>query len=114
MAQLVDGVRHEREAEALLQAAGLALIARNWHCRFGEIDLIMKDGATLVFVEVRKRGSERFGGAIASIGAQKRAKLLRAIGLYLSSLPITPACRVDAVLFDGRTLPKWEKNIFVG
>ena len=72
----------------------------------------MKDGATLVFVEVRKRGSERFGGAIASIGAQKQAKLQRAIGLYLSALPTTPACRVDAVLFDGKGAPQWEKNIF--
>ena len=67
----MDGEQHERQAEALLIAAGLVLVARNWRCRLGEIDLIMKDGATLVFVEVRKRGSERFGGAIASIGAQK-------------------------------------------
>ena len=112
----MDGERFEHEAEALLQAAGLVLVARNWHCRFGEIDLIMKDGATLVFVEVRKRGSEHFGGAIASIGMQKQAKLRRAIALYLSTLSRTPACRVDAVLFDGKTesSPRWEKNIFGG
>lgn len=110
----MDGERHEREAEALLQAAGLVLVARNWHCRFGEIDLIMKEGATLVFVEVRKRASERFGGAIASIGLQKQAKLRRAMEFYLSTLPRTPACRVDAVLFDGKAgaMPQWEKNIF--
>ena len=110
----MDGERHEREAEALLQASGLKLIARNWHCRFGEIDLIMQDGATLVFVEVRKRSSERFGGAIASIGVQKQAKLRRAMELYLSTLPRTPECRVDAVLFDGKagSSPQWEKNIF--
>ena len=110
----MDGEQHERQAEALLIAAGLVLVARNWRCRLGEIDLIMKDGATLVFVEVRQRGSERFGGAIASIGAQKQAKLQRAIGLYLSTLPTTPSCRVDAVLFDGKERgdAKWEKNIF--
>lgn len=107
-----DGDQHEREAEIFLNAAGLSLVARNWRCRLGEIDLIMKDGATLVFVEVRKRGSARFGGAIASIGAQKQAKLQRAIGLYLSALPTTPACRVDAVLFDGKGAAQWEKNIF--
>ena len=108
----MDGEQHERQAEALLIAAGLVLVARNWRCRLGEIDLIMKDGATLVFVEVRKRGSERFGGAIASIGAQKQAKLQRAIGLYLSTLPTTPSCRVDAVLFDGKERgdAKWEKK----
>jgi len=107
-----DGEHHEREAEAILKAAGLMLVARNWRCRLGEIDLIMREGATLVFVEVRKRGSERFGGAIASIGAQKQAKLRRAIGLYLTTLPNTPSCRVDAVLFDGKGAPVWEKNIF--
>ena len=107
-----DGEQHEREAEAFLKASGLALVARNWRCRFGEIDLIMKDSATLVFVEVRKRQSQRFGGAIASIGTQKQAKLQRAIGLYLSTLPNTPACRVDAVLFDGKSTPVWERNIF--
>lgn len=107
-----DGELHEREAEAFLKKSGLTSVARNWRCRLGEIDLIMKDGATLVFVEVRKRGSERFGGAIASIGAQKQAKLRRAIGLYLTTLPHTPECRVDAVLFDGKSAPVWEKNIF--
>lgn len=106
-----DGELHEREAEAFLTKSGLTLVARNWLCRLGEIDLIMKDGATLVFIEVRKRGSERFGGATASIGAQKQAKLRRAIELYLTTLPKTPACRVDAVLFDGKSSPVWEKNI---
>ena len=106
-----DGEHHEREAEAFLKTSGLTLVARNWRCRFGEIDLIMKDATTLVFVEVRKRGGERFGGAIASIGAQKQAKLKRAIGLYLTTLPKIPACRVDAVLFDGKSAPVWEKNI---
>ncbi|MEO7255092.1 MAG: YraN family protein [Casimicrobium sp.] len=107
-----DGEHHEREAEAFLKASGLVLVARNWRCRLGEIDLIMKEGATLVFVEVRKRQGQSFGGAIASIGAQKQAKLQRAIGLYLSNLPNTPACRVDAVLFDGKRAPVWEQNIF--
>ena len=109
-----EGEQHEREAEAFLTKSGLTLVARNWHCRLGEIDLIMKDAATLVFVEVRKRGSARFGSAIASIGAQKQAKLQRAIGLYLTTLPNTPACRVDAVLFDGKGAPIWEKNILGG
>ena len=110
-----DGEHHEREAEAFLKKSGLTLVARNWRCRLGEIDLIMKDGATLVFIEVRRRASVRFGGAIASIGAQKQAKLRRAIGLYLSTLPNTPSCRVDAVLFDGFSgtqAPQWERNIF--
>ena len=76
------------------------------------LSIIMKEGATLVFVEVRKRGSQRFGGAIASIGTHKQAKLRRAIGLYLATVRSTPACRVDAMLFDANGTPVWEKNIF--
>ena len=106
------GERYEREAEALLKANGLRLVERNWLCRFGEIDLIMQDGTTLVFVEVRQRNSVRFGGAAASIGREKQARIERAIGLYLSRLPSVPACRVDAVLFDAASPPQWLKNIF--
>ena len=106
------GERYEREAEALLKASGLTLVERNWLCRFGEIDLVMRDGATLVFVEVRQRNSQRFGGSAASIGREKQARIERAVGLYLSRLPVTPACRVDAVLFDGSSPPQWLRNIF--
>lgn len=106
------GERYEREAEALLKAGGLTLVERNWHCRFGEIDLIMREGTTLVFVEVRQRNSMRFGGAAASIGRQKQARIENAIGLYLSALPSMPACRVDAVLFDAASPPQWLRNIF--
>jgi putative endonuclease len=106
------GERYERDAEALLCKAGLSVVARNWSCRMGEIDLIMKDGATLVFVEVRQRVSASFGGAGASIGRQKRERIERAVGMYLSGLPTTPACRVDAVLFEGGKKPEWLKNIF--
>ena len=106
------GERYERDAEALLKASGLKLVERNWLCRFGEIDLIMRDGATLVFVEVRQRNSQRFGGAAASIGREKQARIERAVGLYLSRLSAVPECRVDAVLFDGASAPQWLRNIF--
>ncbi len=105
------GVRYEREAESMLVAAGLTVVERNWSCRMGEIDLIMREGDTLVFVEVRKRDSARFGGAGASISTQKQSRLERAIGLYLAQQPRTPACRVDAVLFDGGGKVHWLKNI---
>jgi putative endonuclease len=106
------GERYERDAEALLAANGLTLVERNWRCRFGEIDLIMRDGKTLVFVEVRQRNSQRFGGAAASIGQEKQARIERAVGLYLSRLPVVPDCRVDAVLFDAASAPRWLRNIF--
>lgn len=106
------GERYEREAEALLKASGLTLVERNWLCRFGEIDLIMRDGKTLVFVEVRQRNSQRFGGAATSIGPQKQARIERAVGLYLSKLSSLPPCRIDAVLFDGSSPAQWLRNIF--
>lgn len=112
-ARAITGGAYERAAEALLNDAGLVTVERNWSCRMGEIDLVMRDGATLVFVEVRKRDSARFGGAAASIGHGKQTRLERAVSLYLSTLPSTPACRVDAVLFDGGARPQWIKNILV-
>lgn len=111
----------EARAADFLQRSGLTLIARNWRCRLGEIDLIMRDTTarvdTLVFVEVRKRNSQQFGGAAVSISASKLNKLAAAISLYLSALPRAPACRVDAVVFDvvaGAPTPPeptWIKNI---
>jgi putative endonuclease len=108
------GDAFENIAHDFLINSGLTLVARNWHCRFGEIDLIMREGSTLVFIEVRKRGNTQFGGAAASISASKRQKLESAASLYLSNLSHTPACRFDAVTFDGTALntrPAWIKNI---
>ncbi len=107
-----EGDEFERTAEALLTRAGLTLVARNWSCRRGEIDLIMRDGTTLVFVEVRKRSGSRFGGAAESIGRQKQSRLQAAISLYLANLAQLPACRIDAVLFESGKPPQWLQNIF--
>lgn len=99
----------EAEARALahLQARGLRLVERNYrvargpHARGGEIDLILRDrDGTLVFVEVRSRGSGDHGGAAASIGASKRQRLVYAAQHYLMRLPTPPACRFDVVAID--------------
>jgi putative endonuclease len=105
------------EAEALaaeyLRRQGLAIIERNYRCRFGEIDIIARDGATLVFVEVRMRTSSAYGGAAASITAAKRAKLMRAARSYLAARGRTPACRFDAILVTGMTRTiEWLKDAF--
>ena len=60
--------------------------------------MIAKDGSTLVFVEVRLRSSERFGGALESITAQKRARMIAAARGYLATISSEPACRFDAIL----------------
>ncbi len=103
----------EDAAVTFLQQQGLTLVERNYHCRFGEIDLIARDGETLVFVEVRMRTSDAFGGAAASITASKRNKLLRAARHYLSGNPRLPVCRFDALLISGgNSTPEWLKNVF--
>lgn len=76
-------------------------MARNFRTRHGEIDLVMRDGETLVFVEVRLRSTARFGGAAASITGAKRARLVAAAEGYLAQLGREPPCRFDAVLLDG-------------
>ena len=107
------GAEAENLAAAYLQQAGLTLVARNYRCRFGEIDVVAREGKTLVFVEVRMRTSNAFGGAAASITAAKRDKLLRAARHYLSGCARTPACRFDALLINGTgNAPEWLKNVF--
>jgi len=105
------GEAAENLAAAFLLREGLTLVERNFHCRFGEIDVIARDGATLVFVEVRMRTSERFGGAAGSIPAAKRARLLRTARLYLAGVARVPACRFDALLVNGNDNSiEWLKN----
>ncbi len=108
------GAQAEQVAANFLQKNGLSLLHQNYRCRFGEIDLIMQDGATLVFVEVRLRSSADFGGAAASIGAAKQGKLLTTARHYLSTLRKMPPCRFDALLLhseDGSRI-EWVKNAF--
>jgi len=106
------GQSAEKRAERLLAAHGLTCVARNWHCRFGEIDLIMQDGETRVFVEVRARSRADFGGAVASVTPAKQKKLIAAARLYLSTLNTLPPCRFDVVALSGDATPEWIKNAF--
>ena len=106
------GQSGESRAAAFLQTHGLKLLTRNWRCRFGEIDLVMQDGATLVFVEVRLRSHSDFGGAAASVTLAKQRKLLAAARQYLTTLKTLPPCRFDVVAFNGNAAPDWIKNAF--
>ena len=97
------GARFEQRALESLEHAGLKLVERNYRTRFGELDLVMRDGNTLVFVEVRYRRDSRFGGGAASVGPAKREKLTRAAQGFLQAHPRLAAmpCRFDVVAFDG-------------
>src|SRR5207342_2070009 len=93
------GVAAEDAALAHLRAAGLQLLARNVRYPFGEIDLVMREGATLAFVEVRYRRSRSFGGAAASVTRDKRRKLARAAQAWLGAhrAHARSDCRFDVV-----------------
>ena len=93
------GAAAETAAQAFLIERGLAVLARNVRYPFGEIDLIARDAATLVFVEVRFRRNTRFGGAAVSVDAGKRRKIARAAQAWLSSHRQYSAapCRFDVV-----------------
>ena len=107
------GARAEELCAELLQKAGLRVLARNWRCRHGEIDLVAEEGRTLVFAEVRYRSGERFGGAAESVTAAKRARLVAAARLYLMRRPQAD-CRFDVLLLDALDPPRvqWVRNAF--
>ena len=117
-AQLM-GERGELIARQHLEQAGLRYVDANVASKLGEIDLIMQEGATLVFVEVKLRRSEAYGGAVASITPSKLARLRKAIELYLQqhSTQAQKDCRIDAVLIQGTGQSRrieWLRNIDAG
>jgi len=99
----------EDRALAHLSAAGLVLVERNFLCKAGEIDLIMRHGAHLVFVEVRRRAGSRYGGAAASVTPAKQRRLIHAAQFYLQRYRSLPPCRFDLVAIDGEKL-SWIQN----
>lgn len=109
-----QGDEKERLAESYLCRQNLTLIERNFNCKSGEIDLIMRDQDYLVFVEVRYRENNEFGGALASITPGKQSKLRRAAQLYLiqhfGNSP--PPCRFDAIGIEGNDELEWVQNAF--
>lgn len=108
------GAEAERAALAYLVERGLSLVTRNYRSRFGEIDLILRDGEVLVFVEVRLRASTRFGGAAASITTAKRRKIIATAQHYLAQYRQAPPCRFDVVLLGTGAPPtiEWLPNAF--
>lgn len=93
------GAAVETAALAHLRRAGLTPIARNVRYKGGELDLVMRDGDTTVFVEVRYRATADFGGGAASVDLRKRRKLVLAAQLFLQSHPALAqgACRFDVI-----------------
>jgi len=111
-AHLLRGAAAEQAAYIFLIAQGLKPVCRNFRCQYGELDLVMTEGETLVIVEVRFRRSEAFGGAVASVTAKKRAKIIAATQCYLATYSVKSAVRFDVIAISGQTGLRWIKNAF--
>lgn len=107
------GIAGELRAREFLEAQGLRCIVAGWRCRLGELDLVMRDGEVLVFIEVRARGADNPVSAIESIDAGKQRRFARAARAWLSQNPHAadlPA-RFDIVAIDGSDL-QWLRDAF--
>ncbi|NWG15648.1 MAG: YraN family protein [Chloroflexi bacterium] len=92
------GQQGERLAIRYLEQRGYTIIATNWRCQYGEIDIIAHQGVMLVFVEVRARHTDRTDAAFESVGARKQRRLARAVQSYLASHHLEQAAwRVDVI-----------------
>lgn len=108
-----QGAEAEAQARRHLQNQGLTLIESNYRCRQGEIDLIMDDRGSTVFVEVRYRRSATFGGGAASVDGRKQARLIAAASHYLQRHPALaqrPA-RFDVIAIGPGAL-EWIRDAF--
>ena len=112
---LQRGMAAEATALAWLRRRGARLVARNYRCRSGEIDLIVADGEVLVFVEVRQRQDDRYGSAAESVTLAKQRRLALAARHFLASRSELPPCRFDVIGIDSGSPARvrWIKDAFV-
>lgn len=107
------GLAAEEATAEFLSRQGLELLARNYRCRLGEVDIVAREGGTLVFVEVRSRRSGAWGGAAGSVDARKQSRLAAAARHYLARLAAEPPCRFDVVTWEGSPCePHWIRGAF--
>ena len=107
------GQAAERRARQHLEQRGLTFVEQNYHCRRGELDLVMQDGEQWVFVEVKFRNDRGFADTEASIHASKRRKMESAIAFYMQAHNLHPdytLCRMDVVAITGDHI-EWYKNV---
>ncbi|MBK1692705.1 YraN family protein [Ectothiorhodospira mobilis] len=112
MNRRAQGDRAEARARAHLESRGLRLLTAQYRCKAGEIDLVMEDQGTLVFVEVRQRRSARFGGALASIDTRKQRRILAAAAHYLQAHGQGRSARLDVVVIEADDRIQWIPNAF--
>lgn len=103
------GTKAENDALTFRQGLELVPVTPNFRCCFGEIDLIMQEDNTSVFVEVRKRKNRLYGDTAASITPAKQQKIIKTTYFYLQRYKTLPTCRFDVVAWDGNEC-QWLKN----
>jgi putative endonuclease len=92
------GAAGEARAAAWYEASGYTVLARNWRCREGELDLVVRRGRELVFVEVKTRRSDRFGIPAEAVTGTKQRRLRKLAGCYLRASGLSaPSLRFDVV-----------------
>lgn len=111
------GASGEKVAESFLKKRGFAVVGRNYRCRGGEIDLIVKKGEELHFVEVRSRSSKGLIAPEESVTYPKRARLLRTAQNYLARFPQWKKCEtlfsvVGVTWADGKPEVEFFPNAF--
>ncbi len=110
------GTESEQLACDYLQTAGLQLLQPNFFSRYGEVDLIMQENDTTVFVEVRYRKNRNFGGAAASVTYAKQQRIIKTALYYQQQNGLQNAMRFDVIAIEGDdpTQIEWIKNAFQG
>ncbi|MCF6250964.1 MAG: YraN family protein [Methylococcaceae bacterium] len=109
---LIRGEKSEQQACHYLLNQGLQLIERNFCCKYGEIDLIMRDQQTLAIVEVRFRKSNKYGGALESVTRKKQSRIIAATQYYLLTHKMNCPIRFDVIALSNDTDINWIKNAF--
>lgn len=115
ISRVAQGANAEDLALHYLEAQNLTLVMRNFRCRTGELDLIMREGEYLVFVEVRSRRYIRYGTPAESVTHAKQQKLLRAAAFYLQRQHLDLPCRFDVVAIlrpGGEPQIEWIRDAF--
>lgn len=114
MKQLSNRIGDDAEVLAInyLQQQGLKLVDRNYHSRRGEIDIIMEDAGTLIFIEVKYRQSDQFGSAAEMVTPQKQQKIITTALHYLQQHKLDRACRFDVVTITPKNGMQWIKGAF--
>lgn len=109
------GFAAENQARDFLAKQGLQWITSNYRCRWGEIDIIMKEADYYVFIEVRSRVSAEYGGALESITARKKQKIIKTALHYLTTKSLLDRypSRFDVICMQGKQAETlWIKNAF--